>query len=318
MPETLKRLFTIADPYMLQFAKALRSWFIADQAEFAAEDSNYANPFEDDWETAIATAENEPSDEQRKDQLQQLTAAVDDRMTDCRDVFQSSKRYIKKAFPNSSAHWNEFGFDDYDRIEDSHPRMIQFMKRFHSTAVKYAAELAAPEVNFGAARVAAIATAKTALEDADNAQEVFKKDMLTFTHTRVQKLNAVWNICTDVAATGKFLFRNDAARYQHYLLPAAEEAQGVLQLTGVVSNMMTGGPAEGVAVRIEDAMGVELVTVQTGPDGSYGLGGLPVGNYNARFMHALYIEALFSVEIVAGTTANLDVQLNPIAPPPAP
>lgn len=315
-PVAIVRLFKIADANMLEFAKALRTWFIADQAVFEAEDTNYANPFEDDWDTAIDAAENELSDELRKDQLTQLTAIVNQEMTNCRDVFQSAKRYIKKAFPTSQEHWNEFGFDDYDTINDSQPRMIQFMKRFFSIATKYSAQLTAPAVNFTAARIAEIETTKDALDTANNDQEVFIQNMLTLTQTRIEKLNAVWTICTDVAGTGKFIFKNNAAKYQHYLLPASEEAPGVLSLIGTVTESTTGSPVAEVEVLVEDPMGPVLVSVETGADGKYGVGALDVGSYNVRFIHINYPEVVFPINITEGQTATLDVQLNAMAPPP--
>ncbi len=319
MSGPLKRLFTIADAHMLQFAKTLRVWFIADQAQFEAEDTNYATPFENDWENAIDAAENEPTDEQRQDQLTQLTVIVEQEMTNCRNVFQGAKRYVKKAFPNSQEHWNEFGFDDYDSIEKSQPRMVQFMNRFFNTATKYTAQLTDPAVNFTAARIAEVESVKDALDTANNDQEVFKKDMLTFTRTRIEKLNAVWGICTDVAGTGKFVFKDNVAKYQHYLLPASEEAPGVLSLTGTVTGASVPGiitPLADVEVVAENAAG--QFTVQTGPDGKFGMGGLAPGDYSVRFSHPDYTEEIRQVTIIEGETTTLDVQLMPLAPPPPP
>ena len=302
--EQIVRAFKIADAYMLEFAKVLRSWFIDDQADFVNEDSNFANPYEDDWQTAITTAEAIPSDEQRKDQLTQLTAAVLVEMTNCQDVFQTAKRYIKKAFPNDSRKWNEFGFDDYDSIDKSQPLMIQFMKRFHSTAVKYTAELTAPAVNFPQARIDEIATAKENLDKANNEQEKFKGATLSFTSDRIKAMNAVWSICTDVAEVGKQLYADQYDKYQHYLLPASEESSPML-LTGMVTNSATGDPI----VEALAELPAHALQSETDSLGGYGFGNPPSGDTNLRITHPDYVQQDIAVTIDPNNPLVINVQL---------
>lgn len=231
--ERLKRLYTIPDAYMLEFAKTLRLFFMEDQAHFAAKDSNFATPYEENWKMAIAAAEDEPGQEQRKYQLTGLTETVLKEMDLCREIFQDSKRSIRKAFPRNVTIWNEFGFDDYNAVGRKQTEMIQFMKRFHTTAIKYSAELGVPAVNFTAADIDEIETRRAALDVANNAQEKFKKDLPTFTRERTEKLNTVWNICTDVGSVGKSLFKKDYAKYQHYLLPEGEETESPIVIKTV-------------------------------------------------------------------------------------
>lgn len=277
---------------MLEYAKKLLAFFSADLADFIAEDSNYSSPFDTDWESAMQAAELIPTAEQRDDELTQLTQKVELEMTNCRDVFQGMKRYIKKAFPVSPEHWNEFGFDDYDGIRDKQPVMIQFMKRLHTTATKYAAQLTDPAVNFSAARIAEIETRANALDKANNEQEVFKKNRLTYTRERVEAYNAVWNTCTDVANTGKFIYRNQYDKYQHYLLPASEE-QSPMLLSGIITDSVTSNP-------IEEAT-TELVeySLQNESDslGKYGFGNPPEGAATLRISHPLYATQEISVTI---------------------
>lgn len=303
-PDPLARKFKIADAYMFEFAKSLRTWFIGDQADFVAEDSNYANPFEDNWQTAIVTAESVPSDEQRKDQLTQLTSSVLARMESCRDEFQSAKRFIKKAFPDSAEHWNEFGFDDYNTIGRSQPLMIQFMKRFHSTAVKYTAELTAPAVNYTAARIAGIDLARKNLDQANDDQEVFKKDMLTYTRERVEAVNAVWAICTDVAGVGKFIYKNQYDKYQHYLLPASEESAPML-LTGIVTDSVTGDPI----VEALAELPAHALQSETDSLGAYGFGNPPAGDTNLRITATGYTQQDITVTIDPDNPLVVNVQL---------
>lgn len=321
MSETpITRKYKIADAYAIEYAKTLRSSFITDQADFETEDSNYANPFEDNWETAIDAAEAIPTDEQQDDELTQLTAAVEAEMVLCRDTFQRAKRYIKKAFPNSKEHWNQFGFDDYEDARQSQARMVPFMKRLHNTCIRYTAQLTDPAVNFTAARIAEIETRRAALNDANNAQEKFKKDMPVLTKVRINTLNAMWDFCTDVAATGKLIYKNDAAQYQRYLLPASDEPADTFVLSGLVStagnanpgNSGQNTPLKGVIVQLQPH-GLETTTDS---NGLYGFGMAPAGPANLRFTHPMFMEQNMPVHIDPENPQTIDVNLFPVAPMP--
>ena len=307
IPKSIKRLYTIADAYMLEYSKTLVAYFIEDQAAFEGEDTNFANPFEVAYQDAIDLAEAEPTDEQRKDQLVQLTNNVETEMTNCRDVFQGAKRYVRKAFPNNIAVWNEFGFDDYQKVDKSQALFITFMTRFHSTAVKYTAQLTAPAVNFTAARIAEIETRRAALNTANNVQEKFKKDIPVFTQNRITLLNAVWAINTDVAGVGKALFKNDYAKYQHYLLPASEEGSGSLALQGSITDLGTGLPIVDVTAELQP----HGLFSNSDPNGMYGFGSAPAGPATLRITHPIYNEKLIPVVIDPANPQTIDVQLIP-------
>jgi len=318
-PEPLVRRYKIADAYMIQFAKVLRLFFIEDQAQFETEDSNFATPFETDWLNTITDAEAQPTDEQRRDQLEQLTVTVKAEMTNCRNTFQAAKRYIQKAFPNNTEVWNEFGFDDYDTIRDSQPTMIEFMKRFHTTAVKYSAQLSAPTVNFSAARIAEIETRRAALDAANNAQESFNGSLPTFTRKRIAAHNAVWNICTDVCGVGKALFRNDHARYQLYLLPPSEEPSGTLALSGTITRMPDTSTPEGTpVVGAQTELMPHGLQSESDSNGMFGYANPPAGPATLRITHPLYMEQNIPVTIDPANPLVVNVVMMPLGPPPPP
>ena len=134
--EPLKRKFNVSDLYMLEFSKTMRTHFIDEQAQFAAFDADFTSPFENDWLSAIDAAEAILPDEVIKDQLQQLTADVEQAMEKCRTKFQVSKYFIDKAFGNSVAIRNEFGYNDYDRNRQGQLTLLQFMQTFFKKLLK--------------------------------------------------------------------------------------------------------------------------------------------------------------------------------------
>lgn len=302
--EPLKRKFNVSDLYMLEFSKTMRAHFLDEQAGFSAFDADFAAPFEDDWQTAITDAEAILPDEVIKDQLQQLTADVEAAMEACRNKFQASKYFIERAFPNSKAIRNEFGFDNYDRDRQGQTSLLRFMETFFVTATKYAAQLAT--VNYDAAAVAEIGTLKTALDNADIAQEKFKGTRQTITEERIVKHNAVWDITVRVSKAGKIIFMNDPAKYQLFLLPASSESGEDISISGTVTST-DNTPIEGAIVNIA-ALNIDT---ETDSNGKYVFGNLDAGSYTIAISADGYAPTTIeNVQVTDGETTDVDVTLN--------
>lgn len=312
--EPIIRPYVVSDAFALQYAKTLRGLFIADQAAFINRDPSFGTPYEMDWDAAITDAENQPSDNTIEDQLAQKTADVEEQMELCRNNFQDAKPFIKKAFPNKPATWEEFGFEDYDKVRKDQAEMIQFMKNFHSAAVKYTAQLIT--INFTQVMIDEIETRRAALNNTNNIQEQFKKERLSITETRITKLKAMWNFCQTVCETGKLIFRNQYAKYQQYLLPASDESPQLFILKGKVTQPAIGGgasqptPVEDVNISV---MGLPALTTQSDSNGNYGFGSIPAGTYTINFNKAGYMPQ--SMPGVVITDIDHPVTLNVVMTP---
>jgi hypothetical protein len=317
LPEPIKRLYTVADAYIIQFAKTLRGVFINDQATFVARDPSFNTPYETDWLNAINAAEAQDSDETVDDQLTQLTAVVDAEMELCRILFQDAKPFIRKAFPNMPGRWNEFGFDDYDAARKNQPFMLEFMSNFHKAATRYAPPLLA--VNVTQAMIDEIETRRAALNTANDTQENFKKMMQGLTEQRIITLNAMYGYCTNVCETGKLVMRTSYAGYQRYLLPASDEPSGVMALLGKASAVDATGVAvgaEGVTVTVQE-LGLSTTTDS---NGNYGFGPLPAGTYTLQYSKAGFIDQALSEVVVTGpdSAATVNVTMVPMGSTPSP
>jgi hypothetical protein len=315
--EQVTRPYVVSDAFALQYAKTLRGLFIADQAAFVNRDPSFGNPYEMDWDAAITDAENQPSDNTIEYQLAQKTDDVEEQMELCRNNFQDAKPFIKKAFPNKPATWEEFGFEDYDKVRKDQAEMVQFMKNFHSAAVKYSGQLIA--VNFTQVMIDEIETRRAALNNTNNIQEQFKKERLSITETRITKLKAMWNFCQTVCETGKLIFRNQYAKYQQYLLPASDESTPMI-VKGKVTQGGGTSPIPGTgtpATPVEDVnisvMELPGLTTQSDSNGNYGFGNIPAGTYTFNFNKAGYMPQ--SMPGVVITDIDHPVTLNVVMTP---
>jgi len=214
-PEETKRVYAMRDAAALELEKTIRGCFVQDQADFIAFDGRFSSPFETDWLNEITAAEEEAKDNNVVTQQSGLTTEVTRLMEESKKIFQSSKYHIEKAFPASTAVLNEFGYRDYDKARQAQNKMIQFMNQFHKTAVKYSAQLFAK--GFTQTKIDEIGSIKTALDDANQKQEAFKKDRGVLTQERVGKLNTAWQRMQDVCSAAKYVYPENYAKLARYI-----------------------------------------------------------------------------------------------------
>ena len=283
-PNQSKRDFTISDDSMLQDSRTTQAQFKEDQSTFQAFDADFKTPFDKDWEKAISDAENAPTDEQILDVQGTLTTTVETALADCCKCFQDAKYFIKKAFPNQTGVWNEFGFDNYDDVRQSPEKMMVFMSAFSTTAnsTKYNTDLVA--AGFIQTKIDDILVKKTILADAKTSQLVAKNSRLGTTQNRVALMNEVWAFRSKVADAAKVIFQDDFAKYKAYLLPASAEGGGVFSIQGTVTDKATGNKLQDVGV----SYGSAANDVVTDSNGEYGFAKLANGNYTLTFSLPTY------------------------------
>ena len=214
-PEETKRVYAMSDAEALSLEKTIRSCFLQDQADFAAFDARFSTPYETDFLNDITAAEEEAADNNILTQQSGLTAEVEKWIEASKKSFQSSKYFIEQAFPSNTAVHKEFGYGDYEKARKSQVKMIQFMKQFHKTAVKYSTQLIAK--GYAQAKIDEIDSIKTALDEANLKQEAFKKDRTVFTQERVGKMNTAWKRMQDVCNAAKNIYAENYAKYSRYI-----------------------------------------------------------------------------------------------------
>lgn len=216
MANEIRRNYPFPDAVMIETSKTIRGCFAEDKADFLTYDPHFGDPFTESLNQQIEAAENASQDNSLIDQQVQLTAAVTAAMEACKDQYQYIKRIIERAFPGNKPVWNEFGYNDFEKVRASQPRMIQFMKNLHTTAAKYSAELTA--AGFPQAKIDEILTLRDGLDTANNNQENFKKGRPVMTQERIDSYNLLWKHIVDLARAGKDIYKNNYAKYQRYVI----------------------------------------------------------------------------------------------------
>lgn len=216
-PKEVARNFHGEDSAMIGLANVIRTFFLEDIAFFVAFNAVFIAPYADNWLAAITAAESFIRDSAVIDQQVQLTNAVKLAMKNCRSGYQQAKFSIEKAFPDNLAVWNEFGFNDYEKVKNRQHRLEEFMQQLYSTANKYKVKLIA--VGYTQAMITGLNTLRVDLRTANTAQENFIRNRSVLTRDRIILLNTVYDTMEDVCRVGKLIFANDYAKYQRYVLP---------------------------------------------------------------------------------------------------
>lgn len=305
----MRRKFSTPDAYLVEYAKDMRNLYLDDVADFTAFDPDFNAAFAADWLTKITNAEAQLTDEIIVDVQTQYTDAVTTAMKNCQNYYQEVKFFVQKAFKNEKSIQNEFGADNYNNIRGNQPQLIEFMRDLYATANKYATQLDA--VNFGAAKIARIRDFADALDQANQNQNNYIKGRPTITAERIGIYNTLWDTLSLVSAAAKIIYRDNAAKYNQYLLPGSEENQETLSLSGKVTNATTGNPIEEAQVTIA-ALGI---TALTDTNGKYGMGNLPAGSYELTCSATGFeTVTLNSVPIVEDRTTQQNFTLEPATP----
>jgi hypothetical protein len=234
--EILREFKGISDDQMLQDADTMIALFNNDIADFTGFDSVLDDVFEGDWQEKIDAARDTESDETVEDQIQQLTATMQDAWDDCKTCFQDAKYFIEKAFPNNAGKQNEYGFDNYRKMTQQQDKVFPFMTQFHKLAQRDHTVLIA--AGYSQLKIDAIETKGDAYHEAQTAQELAKKARFTKTQDRITKMNNVWHCIQAVNRASKTLYRTNFAKLQQYMLPAAgtNAPREDLSVTGNLTN----------------------------------------------------------------------------------
>lgn len=242
-PEKTEPLYRMEHPAMLQFCKNTHGFFIQDKADFITFDADFSDPFGTEWLAEIMLAQTMPDDETVLDQQKQLTELVEEKMGLCRNKFQGSKYFIEKTFPGKKEIWNEFGYNDYEEARKSQVKMILFMEKFHTIAVKYAAKLIAKK--YAQEKIDEIKNLGDELDAANLAQELFKGGRGVTSQDRQKQYNKIWEITTGtVCKAGKTIYTGNFAKYQRYLQPSEG---GVSPVSGTLQPGATYHAADNVS-----------------------------------------------------------------------
>ena len=233
--ESIQRKYHMTDAALIQWLRKMHALLLLYLADFTAYDLMFDALYATALNTEIDDAEALPDDPVVLGQQKALTEQVTANMILARDYFQHIKRFVKKAFPDSHAVWDEFGFSRYDEARNLQSKMIFFLRDLHVTADKYKTELIA--VNYTQPMIDEILTIHGQLTSSDSSQEVKKETRSVDTEARVEAYNALYVKSADICESGQYIYRDDPAKYNMFIIPVDKGHKDIY--TGPVGGGLT-------------------------------------------------------------------------------
>jgi hypothetical protein len=218
------RPYTQSDPEAVGQNRVAHELFTRHLADFSAFDALLDATFAAEWLATIESANQQPTDETMRDRLQGHTKAVTNATLECVRAANDVRYYTGKAFPGNTDILKEMGFPSQNRTKQSTPLYIIWMKVLHNRAVKYQDAL----TTAGMPDTAITTVMQTAvdLEQAELAQEVFKRDRLAATRTRELVHRNMWQFLSTVAEAAAIVYDEDLVKKELFAVPGRKAAGG--------------------------------------------------------------------------------------------
>jgi len=262
MLEQVERQYGVRDDVMLDAADRFHAQYVTDKVDF--EGFNivvFPLTYAASYKAKIDAARAYDRDELVIDEQVEETVTVESKLKDCGEYFRKMKPVIKAIFPDNTAVWNQFGFNDFEACRNSQGKMILFMDTLFKAATNHSAALIAG--GFLAPKIAMIETLADALRVDETEQEFAKKERPLKTQTRINLYNEVWAEMQKINRSSKAIYMGNYAKLNQYELPANSNA-GVEPITGdvpegAVVNILEMEFTAGTQLKLKNKGGNELI-----------------------------------------------------------
>jgi len=309
--EAVVRIFNLSDAIFLEKVQLILTFLTEDLALFHDFDADFSQEYVDLIAADIKKLQNMPTANQLTNDITNQTNVVLALMDDAKKKTQNTKYFIEKIAVKPPRILNEFGFDIYDSVHNSQPKMLQFLKKFNDAVKKYSAPLL--EVGFTQSKADEIFNLTEQLDTANTLQEKLKSQRTVIVDDRILLMNKIWRKIMHVCDASEQVFENDYARQKRYIIyntpngqPPAGTATGVI--TGLITASSSGLPLKDAVVTVEVA-GATL-TATTDTEGEYALPEVPVGSYTVTATLGGYTTATReNVEVMEDEDTTCDFEL---------
>ncbi|WP_439183354.1 hypothetical protein [Carboxylicivirga taeanensis] len=213
-----ERTYNLSDAVLLRYGNRIAEVIPEDFEAFKTFDTTFPDSYQADLKTSLASVMALKTDMVIVDEMAEKTQAVQEAMAACNSAFRTIKFFVNKAFPGNTAVHNQFGFNDIAKARRNHGTMLLFMGDFTKVTQSYRTALL--EAGCSEGLLDSLPQLHQELQEAETAQELFKKERGLLTQQRVEKLNELYKLLTPVSEMAQIIYANDEARRARYSLPS--------------------------------------------------------------------------------------------------
>jgi len=212
-----ERDFTISDGRLMEHGTSVASFLPEDLADFSAFDSTFAQTSVDNLNQSIEDVREVKSDDVVVDEQTQYTDAVLAKMEQSNEAYTTVAFFVRKVFDGDASVQNQFGMNDIGEARGNQLKMIQFMGSLAKTAARYKDQLVEGGINPEV--IDTLPQLSRELEDANNRQEMFKKERGSITQQRVERLNKLYHMLRYVSNIARIIYADNPAQLNKYIMP---------------------------------------------------------------------------------------------------
>jgi len=211
------RKFNITDGRLIEHGNSVVSFLPDDLEKFKAFDNTFGHPFIDQLKAGIDAVNQIKSDDVAIDEQTQLTDRVRESMEKCNEAFKTLAFFARKALDGNESIQNQLGFNDIAEARGNQRKMIEFMGSLAKTAAKYKDQLT--EAGMNPQVIDSLPELHQELTEANNEQEMYKKERPSLTYERVERLNKVYDMLLYVSDMAKIIYADNPAQLNKYKMP---------------------------------------------------------------------------------------------------
>jgi len=211
------RKFNITDGKLLEHGNSVASFLPEDLDDFKAFDSTFGQHFIDQLKAGIEDVNQTKSDDVAIDEQTELTDQVRESMEKCNESFKTIAFFARKAFDGNDSIQNQLGFNDIQEARSNQLKMIEFMGSLAKTAAKYKDQLT--EAGINPEVIDSLPEFHKELTNANNEQEMYKKERPSLTQERVDRLNKVYDMLLYVSNIARIIYADNPAQLNKYKMP---------------------------------------------------------------------------------------------------
>ena len=211
------RKFNITDGRLLEYGNSVASFLPGDMEDFKSFDSTFGQHFINELKTGIEDFNQVKSDKVAVDEQTELTDQVRESMEKCNHAFKTVAFFARKAFDGNDSIQNQLGFNDIAEARGNQLKMIEFMVSLAKTAAKYKDQLT--EAGINPEVIDSLPDLHKELTEANNKQEMYKKERPSLTSERVERLNKLYDLLLYVSDMARIIYADDPAQLNKYKMP---------------------------------------------------------------------------------------------------
>jgi hypothetical protein len=216
------RKYTFEDSLLLETASRIASSLPEDIRDFQNFDSTMGQHSIDNILASLDDVFTIKTDQVVIDEMAELTGKVNQKMAECNTAYRTVAHFVRKVFKDQKAVQNQFGLNDIDEARNNHPKMIVFMKSLADVAAKYKDKLIEGGINPSV--IDSLSILQNELYEANNEQELFKKERGKITQERITRLNQLYNQLRPINDIARIIYADNPAQLAKYTLPTPKSS----------------------------------------------------------------------------------------------